>query len=198
MTLILASESSSRRAMLQAAGVIFEARAPNLAEEPVKLALRAQGLGAVALAEGLAERKSLSLAQHMPDRLILGCDQTLECSDGSMLDKARDISDAADILARLSGTSHSLHSAAVLSHNGEIVWRHCETVTLQMRALSPQFIKSYLEDEWENCRWCVGCYRIEGPGAQLFTEIQGSQFAIQGLALLPLLDFLRGYGVLAS
>jgi septum formation protein len=178
--------------------VIFEACAPDLEEEPVKHVLRAQGLGAVALAEALAEAKSLSLGQKMPDRLILGCDQTLECADGSMLDKARDINDAARILSRLSGTSHSLHSAAVLSRNGEVVWRHCETVTLQMRALSPQFITSYLEEEWENCRWCVGCYRIEGPGAQLFTEIHGSQFAIQGLALLPLLDFLRGYGVLAS
>ena len=67
-----------------------------------------------------------------------------------------------------------------------------------MRPLSEDFITHYLDSEWENCRWCVGCYRIEGPGAQLFSAIKGTHFAIQGLPLLPLLDFLRIRGVLAS
>ncbi len=67
-----------------------------------------------------------------------------------------------------------------------------------MRNLSDAFIQSYLDADWELCRWCVGCYRIEGPGAQLFSAIDGTNFAIQGLPLLALLDFLRVRGLLAA
>ena len=66
-----------------------------------------------------------------------------------------------------------------------------------MRLLTDAFIETYLEQEWDQCRWCVGCYRIEGPGAQLFSAIKGTHFAIQGLPLLGLLDFLRMRGVVA-
>jgi septum formation protein len=44
----------------------------------------------------------------------------------------------------------------------------------------------------------VGCYEIEGRGAQLFSDIKGSQFTIMGLPLLHLLDYLRIKGVMTS
>ena len=71
-------------------------------------------------------------------------------------------------------------------------------MTLHVRTLSAAFIESYLDLDWEECRWCVGCYRIEGPGAQLFSKISGSLFAVQGLPLLPLLDYLRTRSILAA
>lgn len=196
--LILASQSKSRRAMLEAAGVPFEALSPNVDEDALKDSLRAQGHGARQLADALAEMKALRLSARTPGALVLGCDQTLEREDGTMIDKATDRADAAAILRCLSGATHSLHSAAVICENGAPVWRHIETAHLTMRPLSDDFIAYYLEREWENCRWCVGCYRIEGPGAQLFSAIRGTHFAIQGLPLLALLDFLRIRGVLAS
>tara|TARA_R110000787_G_scaffold130699_5_gene242642 strand:+ start:96 stop:701 length:606 start_codon:yes stop_codon:yes gene_type:complete len=196
--LILASQSKSRRKMLEAAGVPFEAVSPNVDEDALKDSLRAQGHGARQLADALAEMKSLRLSARTPGALVLGCDQTLEREDGTMIDKATDRADAASILSRLSGATHSLHSAAVLCENGAPVWRHIETARLTMRPLSDDFIAQYLDAEWENCRWCVGCYRIEGPGAQLFSAIKGTHFAIQGLPLLALLDFLRIRGVLTA
>jgi septum formation protein len=197
MKLILASESTSRRALLGAAGVVFEAVSPLVDEEEAKKALREDGLGARDLADALAELKALKLSRRFPDDLVLGCDQTLSFLDGDMIDKARDRDDARDILKILSGQEHHLHSAAVITHNGQPIWRHVERVKMRMRPLSDDFIDSYLDTEWEQVRWCVGCYRIEGPGVQLFSAISGSQFAIQGLPLLPLLDFLRVSGVLA-
>lgn len=202
-TLILASQSASRRAMLEAAGVPFEAVSPGVDEDAAKAALRADGLDARALADALAELKAQKVSRRAPGDLVLGCDQTLSLDTGSldtgeMIDKAVDRADAARILTLLSGRSHYLHSAAVLAQGGTAVWRHVERVKMTMRPLSPDFIQSYLDADWENFRWCVGCYRIEGPGAQLFTKIEGSQFAIQGLPLLPLLDFLRTRGVLAT
>ncbi|MET0248516.1 MAG: Maf family protein [Sphingobium sp.] len=196
--IVLASQSASRRAMLSAAGVPFETLSPGVDEEAAKEALRADGLDARALADALAELKALRVSRRMPGALVLGCDQTLSLDDGTMIDKAVDQADAEHILSLLSGRVHHLHSAAVVALNGEAIWRHVERLRMTVRPLSPDFIRAYLDREWDQCRWCVGCYRIEGPGAQLFARIEGSQFGIQGLPLLPLLDFLRVRGVLAA
>lgn len=196
--LLLASQSKSRRAMLTAAGIPFEALSPNVDEEAFKEEFRARGLDARHIADALAEMKALRLSARAPGALVLGCDQTLELEDGAMIDKAVDRDDAAAILRRLSGGVHVLHSAAVVCEQGRPVWRHIEKARMTVRLLSDSFIQSYLDREWEEVRWCVGCYRIEGPGVQLFSDIRGTQFAIQGLPLLALLDFLRIRGVLAQ
>ncbi|MBV2148366.1 Maf family protein [Sphingobium sp. AS12] len=196
--IVLASQSASRRALLEAAHVPFEALSPGVDEEAAKDALRADGVDARALADALAELKALKVSRRVPGGLVLGCDQTLSLDDGSMIDKAVDRADAARILRLLSGRVHHLHSAAVIVLNGEPIWRHVERVRMTVRPLSDGFIDTYLARDWDECRWCVGCYRIEGPGAQLFSKVEGSQFAIQGLPLLPLLDFLRVRGVLAA
>ena len=196
--IVLASQSASRRALLQAAGVPFEALSPGVDEDAAKEALRADGLDARALADALAELKALRVSRRVPGGLVLGCDQTLSLEDGSMIDKAVDRADAERILRLLSGRVHHLHSAAVIALNGEPIWRHVERVRMTVRPLSDSFIANYLDQEWEQCRWCVGNYRIEGPGVQLFSKVEGSQFGVQGLPLLPLLDFLRVRGVLPS
>jgi septum formation protein len=196
--IVLASQSASRRTLLAAARVPFEALSPGVDEEAAKEALRADGLDARALADALAELKARKVSRRVPGGLVLGCDQTLSLDDGSMIDKAVDRADAERILRLLSGRDHHLHSAAVIVLNGEPIWRHIERARMTVRSLSDSFIASYLDGDWEQCRWCVGCYRIEGPGAQLFSKVEGSQFAVQGLPLLPLLDFLRVRGVLAA
>lgn len=196
--IVLASESASRRAMLSAAAVPHEALAAGVDEEAAKAALRAEGLNARSLADALAELKSLRVSRRIPGALVLGCDQTLSLESGEMVDKAESREDAARILHLLSGKVHYLHSAAVIALGGKPIWRHLERVKMTVRPLSGAFIEQYLDAEWEHIRSCVGCYRIEGPGAQLFSRVEGSQFAIQGLPLLPLLDYLRTRGELTS
>jgi septum formation protein len=71
-------------------------------------------------------------------------------------------------------------------------------VTLGMRMLGDAFLERYLDAEYEAIRRSVGGYRIEGPGAQLFSRIEGSHFAILGLPLLPLLAFLRERGLMPT
>ncbi|MBT2188588.1 Maf family protein [Sphingobium nicotianae] len=197
-TLLLASQSTSRRRLLADAMVPFETVDAGVDEEALKAALDAEGMGARDLADALAEWKAKRPSMRHPTALVLGCDQTLELEDGSRLDKIDTREEAADLLARMSGRTHKLHSAAVIAQGGEPVWRQVESVTLQMRPLSAAFIDHYLDLDWENCRWCVGCYRVEGPGAQLFARIQGSLFAVQGLPLLPLLDYLRVRSILPA
>lgn len=196
--LILASQSSSRRAMLTAAGVPFRAEAPGVDEESAKASLRAEGLDGRSLADALAELKALKLSRRYPQALVLGCDSTVEAADGSLLDKAESRDAAEAQLRSLAGTTHRLSSAAVVAQGGVAVWRHVDVARLTMRPFSDAFLTTYLDAEWPAIGGCVGGYRIEGLGAQLFAKIEGSQFTIMGLPLLPLLDWLRVRGVIAS
>jgi len=198
MRLVLASRSASRRAMLIAAGVSFEAVSSSVDEEAAKAALRADGLAPRDLADALAELKALRVSHRDPEALVLGSDSIVALEDGSMLDKPADRAEAAAHLRRLSGKRHELISAAVMAVGGGPVWRVVDRAKMHVRPLSDSFIEQYLDLEWPEISGCVGCYRIEGPGAQLFTRIEGSQFTVLGLPLLPVLDYLRVRGVLTS
>lgn len=195
--LLLASRSESRQRLLRDAGVPFEPIAAGVDEEAAKDALLGEGLSPRDLADALSELKALRPSARVPGALVLGCDQTLEL-DGALVSKCESRAEAASLLQRMSGRRHHLHSAAVIALDGVPIWRHVESVAMDVRPLSAGFIEHYLDAEWDQCRWCVGCYRIEGPGAQLFARIGGSLFAVQGLPLIPLLDFLRVRGVLAQ
>lgn len=197
MRLLLASKSAARRHMLEAAGVKFETVEAELDEEAAKAGLWGAGFDARGVAEELAQLKALSVPAVEGD-LVLGSDQTLERGDGTLLGKPASRDEALGQLLSLSGATHHLHSAAVVAENGEAIWWRCETVALTMRPLSDAFLEAYLDREYEQIRWSVGGYRIEGPGAQLFDRIEGSHFAILGMPLLPLLGYLRERGLLPS
>jgi len=98
----------------------------------------------------------------------------------------------------MSGGTHDIFSAAVIAEGGRPVWRHVDRARLVVRPLSEAFIADYLDMEWPAIAGCVGCFRIEGPGVQLFSATQGSQFTILGMPLLNILDYLRVRGVLTS
>ncbi|QNA85848.1 Maf-like protein [Sphingomonas sp. So64.6b] len=198
MKLVLASKSASRRAMLTAAGVPFEAVAAGVDEESAKAALAGEGLAARDMADALAELKALKVSQRDGESLVLGSDSIVALEDGTMLDKPVDRAQAADHLRRLSGKRHELVSAAVMAEQGRAVWRIVDRAKMHVRPLSASFIETYLDAEWPAISGCVGCYRIEGPGAQLFSRIEGSQFTVLGMPLLPVLDYLRVRGVLPA
>ena len=198
MRLILASKSASRRAMLDAAGVPYEAIAANVDEDSVKLAMRGDNVAPRNLADALAELKALKVSQAHADALVLGSDSLVALEDGTTLDKPESREQAAGHLRLMSGKRHDLVSAAVIAENGRPVWRVVDRAKMIVRPLSEGFIQEYLDAEWPTVSGCVGCYRIEGPGAQLFRRIEGSQFTVLGMPLLPVLDYLRTRGVLAS
>lgn len=196
--LILASQSPARQAMLSAAGVVFDAIKPSVDEDSAKLALRAQGLSARDLADALAELKALKISHRFMSDLVVGSDQTLSLDDGTMFDKAENLDALAIQLAQLSGKTHVLSSAAVIACGGQVVWRHIEQCHMTMRPLSAGFIDDYVANEGNAVLGCIGGYRIESRGIQLFSAIKGSYHAILGLPLIPLLDYLRTRGVIAS
>jgi septum formation protein len=198
MRLILASQSTARASVLKAASVTFEAMAPMVDEDSAKLALRDEGISARDLADALAELKALKVSQRFPADLVLGCDQTLSLEDGTMFDKPESRAALKDQLMMLSGKTHNLWSAIVLAQGGTAVWRHIERCRMTMRELSEPFLDAYIAAEGDVLLGCVGGYRIEARGIQLFSHIEGSHFGILGLPLIPLLDTLRIRGMIPS
>ena len=192
--LVLASQSASRKAMLTAAGVPFEARAGDVDEAEIKRELI--GVPACEIAGILAEAKGLAVSMAMPGRVVLGGDSLVEVA-GRLFDKPVSRDNAAEHLRFFSGQTMNLHSAAVLMRDGMTLWRHCEVARLKVRKLDETFIKQYLDVEWPEVSGCVGVFRIEGRGVQLFEEIEGSHFTVMGMPLLALLGALREAGELA-
>ncbi|HWU95758.1 MAG TPA: nucleoside triphosphate pyrophosphatase [Sphingomonas sp.] len=198
MKLVLASQSASRRAMLNDAGVPHEAVTAQVDETSAKESLLADGISPRDLADALAELKALKVSGLVPGALVLGGDSLVALDDGSLLDKPESREQAADHLRRMSGRTHDIYSAAVIAEAGRAVWRHVDRAKLHVRPLSEKFIEEYLDVEWPAIAGCVGCFRIEGPGVQLFSRTDGSQFTILGMPLLPILDYLRTRGILTS
>ena len=194
--LILASQSASRRTMLDAAGVAYVAVPAHVDEAAVKASF--DPARPRDLADALAELKALKVSALHADALVLGSDSLAVLDDGTILDKPRDRVEAAEHLQRMSGRHHDLVSAAVIAEGGRVVWRHVDRARMHVRSLSVDFIARYLDLEWPAIAGCVGCYRIEGPGAQLFARIDGSQFTVLGMPLLPVLDYLRTRKVLPA
>ena len=193
LRLVLASGSASRARMLTAAGVDFIKAPADIDEAALMPADGAAGAAALALA-GL---KALSVSEHRPGALVLGGDSILEL-DGERIGNSPDVAAAKALLTRLSGKTHRIVSAAVLVRDGKVVWRHVGAGTLTMRPLGAAFLDAYLAVEAPAILASVGCYHLEGRGAQLFARIEGDFFSILGLPLLPVLAALRDEGMLNS
>lgn len=192
--LILASASKTRQRMLESAGVLVDATPANIDEASLKQSLIAEAVPARDIADSLAEAKARSISMMHPDRLVLGADQLL-VQDGQFFSKAQTFDEAKTTLKALSGKTHQLISAAVIYENQTPVWRAVSSASLSVRSLSDNYINYYLTELGEDAFWSVGCYQLEGLGAQLFSKIDGDYFTVLGLPLLPVLDFLRGRGI---
>lgn len=196
MTLILASTSPTRLAMLRAAGLDPTAVAPRVDEASLRDALVAEGATPRDIADALAEMKARKVAEKRPDALVLGCDQVLAL-DRQTFAKPETPDDARAQLQRLRGKTHKLLSALVVYENAEPVWRFVGEARLTMHDISDAYLDDYLARNWDSIRHSVGCYRIEEEGVRLFSAITGDHFTILGLPLLSLLAWLGNTGMIA-
>ncbi len=179
--------------MLTAAGVAHEAVPPHVDEADLKVQLST----ADEVALQLAEAKALSVSARHADDWVIGSDSVVSV-DGTQFDKPRSRREAERHLRFFSGKVMVLTSAVALARAEQIQWSHAESAVLEVRPLSDEFIGAYLDAEWPDVGYCVGVFRMEGRGVQLFNRVEGSHFTILGMPLLPLLRALRERGVLLS
>jgi septum formation protein len=195
--LILASASAARLALLRGAGLVVEAHPAHVDEAAIKEAARADGASPDEAALLLAELKAARIARRHPDALVIAADQLLVVGE-KWFDKPPTRDAARAQLLALRGRTHTLVTAVLCQRGDARVWHHVARPSLTMREFSAGFLAAYLAAEGDALTACVGAYRLEGMGVQLFERIEGDYFSILGLPLLPLLGFLRQHGGLAT
>jgi septum formation protein len=195
--LILASGSAIRAELLARAGLSVTSEPAAVDEDAIKASFRAERADPATCATALAEAKAERVGRRHPGALVIGADQILVCN-GVWFDKPPDRAHARAQLQALRGRGHELVTAVCVSRDGAVLWRHVDRPRLTMRRFSEEFLDAYLERAGEGVLSSVGAYQLEGLGAQLFAKVEGDFFAILGLPLLPLLDFLRGHGAVPS
>ena len=192
--IVLASRSGARRALLDSARIRADFQAADVDEHAIRDRCRTQGLDASQTARALARAKAGAITAP-PGALVIGADQILTCN-GIWFDKPDNRDEARRHLRYLRGQPHVLHTAVVVMRDGCEIWGHVACPVLHMRDFSDSFLEHYLQGEGDAILACVGCYRLEGMGIQLFSRIEGEYSAILGLPLLALLEALRGQGII--
>jgi septum formation protein len=178
-SLILASTSPQRRAILEQLGIAFEIVAPSYVEhdppdaEPAELVRRH------------AEGKARSV--HEPRHVTLGVDTTVVL-DGRVYGKAADAVEARHMLHELSGRTHAVISGICLLGADEDVVAH-EVTEVTFRLLSHDTVRAYLASgEWEGR---AGAYAIQGLGGRLVERIEGDYLNVVGLPGALLVSILE-------
>jgi septum formation protein len=193
--LVLASGSSIRRAILEAAGIPVEVRPARLDERAVEAGAPSEDPGAIAAL--LARAKALRVAADVPGRLVVGADQILTLGR-RRLDKPTGLAGARAQLQALAGRTHELHAGVAAVRGADVLFTHVDVARLTMRPLTGGFLDCYLDAAGTVVTASVGAYQVEGLGVHLFERIEGDHFTVMGLPLLPLLAYLRSEGSLAA
>jgi len=192
--LVLASASASRAALLRAAGIPIDITPADIEERVIESQLVATGASAKDTAVALAIAKAKAVSATRPQRFVLGADQTLVVGS-EHLHKPAGTAEARKQLLKLREREHWLHSGAALVRDGEVIATCLSSARMVMRAFSEEFLDRYLAQAGEAVTRSIGSYQLEGPGIHLFESIEGDHFTILGLPLVPLLDIMRGQGM---
>lgn len=189
-TLVLASSSNYRKALLEQLHMPFDAFSPNVDEKPLK------NESAESLATRLAQQKAQAILniETSIEHWVIGSDQTL-CIEGEILGKPHTPEKAFEQLSLCSGkrvrfyTGLSLFNSQSRQHLST-----CETFDVQFRALSAQQIHHYIEKE--PALDCAGSFKMEGLGITLFKSLSGRDpNSLVGLPLIALCDLLEQAGL---
>jgi septum formation protein len=191
--LILASQSRARQMLLANAGISFDAVPADIDERAIQQKSGLLQPGEIAAL--LAREKALFVSAKMPDRYVVGADQTLALGP-RLFSKPAGCAQAAEQLRALAGNTHELHSAVSVARGGKTLLSEVSVARMTMRQLSGEEIRTYLDAAGDAVTTSVGAYQLEGLGVHLFERIEGDHFTILGLPLLPLLAYLRGQGLL--
>jgi septum formation protein len=186
-SLVLASSSPRRAALLSEAGFEFETAASSV-EEKSDPALTLHELTL-----WNAIRKGMSVARRNPDSVVLAAD-TLVALDDQVIGKPADLAEAARMLQRLSGRTHEVCSAVLIYHQASgrsALFRDVSRV--RFRRLNNVMIENYLAKIKPLDK--AGAYAAQGSGADIIANIQGSFTNVVGLPMEKTIAALAKFGI---
>ena len=190
---ILASNSSVRKKILEDAGITFEVIASEVDEEELKKSFSNNNFKDYCLA--LAKAKALDVSNKQKNAYVIGSDQIC-CYEDEIFSKPLTKENCFKTLSKLSGNTHYQNCGISICKDGKEIWSHYAQAALTMKLLSDLEIKDYIDKD-EPFMAC-GAYRFESLGKNLFSSTQGDETTIQGLTLNPILKFLGSKKVIAN
>ena len=187
---ILASGSTIRKKILSDHGINFDVQKSEIDEEELKKNIL--NLPFEERVIKLASAKAKEISEINLERYVVGADQMCVCN-GTVFNKPGNQKNAINNLKLLAGNTHCQYSGISIFLNGKSLWTFCDTATLTMKELSDEQIMSYvLKDEPYEC---CGSYKYESLGATLFSKVKGSEYTVQGLAFVPLINAFKELGI---
>ena len=185
LRVILASQSPRRRELLNLVGIAHEVQPADIDETYLP------GECPREHAERLARGKTAVIVEREPDAVVIGSD-TIVVVDGDVLGKPSDDRDAARMLGRLAGRSHTVITAVAVAWRGE-TRSAVEEVGVTFHPLTPEEIAAYITTREPMDK--AGAYGIQGYGATIVSRVDGDYFAVMGLPLQRLTRTLASLGI---
>jgi septum formation protein len=169
--------------LLRAIGVRFEAMPSDVDETPHP------GETPTAYVERLALAKAKAVTPRYPGRLVLGADTTVTVA-GEILGKADDAGSAREMLERLAGRVHEVHTGVALVRDGDSTVE-CATTRVWFAPMTFEDIETYLAtDEWRDK---AGAYGIQGRISRFVERVEGSYTNVVGLPVALVWGLLMRY-----
>ena len=184
--LILASGSPRRRDFLDLLAVQYRVEPADIDETPL------QGESPVAVVRRLAEAKGVAVADRYPDEWVLSAD-TVVALDGEIMGKPAGVHQATEMLSRLSGRSHYVHTGIALTRRGEPSRVDHSTTIVRFRHVPTKDIDSYVATGEVFGK--AGAYAVQGLGGMLVDRIEGELSTVVGLTLSVVVRLLSEAGI---
>jgi len=187
-TLVLASTSPFRKAILEKLEIPFETMAPEIDETPLPNESPEQ------LVARLSELKAKAVAEYFPDALIIGSDQ-VSVIDGQIVGKPGSHDKAVAQLKRASGKRVTfLTGLCLFNTKSKRVQADIIPFSVIFRQLKDTQIENYLRKEQPYN--CAGSFKSEGLGIALFERLEGDDpNTLIGLPLIRLIHMLESEGM---
>ncbi len=189
--IILASNSSIRKKILEDSGIPFEVIPSQVVEEDLKQSLSSDNFKDFCLS--LAKAKALDVSNKKKNAYVIGSDQIC-CYEKEIFSKPLTKENCFKTLSKLSGNTHYQNCGISICKDGKEIWSHYAQASLTMKSLSDSEIKDYIDKD-EPFMAC-GAYRFESLGKNLFLSTEGDETTIQGLTLNPIINFLTSKKIL--
>jgi septum formation protein len=180
-SLVLASASPRRAALLRALGLDPVIDPPAIADTP------ALDEPAESQATRLAREKARAVAPRHPSCLVIGADTIVATVDG-ILGKPRDRADAVRMLTSLSGRVHTVVTGVAVARGDRLVVGS-ETTRVEFRAMRRDEIEAYVDTGEPMDK--AGAYGAQALGSAFIRRIDGCYFNVVGLPIVRLILLIR-------
>ncbi len=183
---LLASGSPRRREILRELGWPFRVRpaevdeSPRPGEPPDDLVLR------------LARAKAEAARDPLAGEYVLAAD-TVVAIDGRILGKPADRGEAEEMIGRLNGRTHRVHTGIwVVDPEGRSAGS-VERTAVTFRRMPPEALRAYVESGEGDDK--AGAYAVQGLGALLVERLEGDYWNVVGLPVVALSGLLESLGI---